>query len=1191
MGFSEMNSVENPAIGIFRDITYDETVDLFSEVCGPDNPWGRESTSNVVLVKVLHSKLEELNPELKQDAIISAVREITRDRSSVNPVLANQKIYDLLKNGVKVQTQIENREETVIVKVIDWKTPENNHFLLASQMWITSEIYKKRPDLIVFINGIPVVLFELKKFTVPVKNAYDENLQDYKSTIPQLFWYNQFVILSNGRESRIGTYTSPWEYFKEWKKINDEGEKGRVSLETIIKGTCDKTRLLDLIENFTLFFDTDGTSYKIIAQNHQYHGVNNTIEAFKKAQRTKSGRIGVFWHTTGSGKSFSMIFFSKTILRKQPGNYTFLVLTDRINLDDQIYENFEKSGTVTEKNVQAKNADHLKQLLTEDHRFVFSLIHKFREERQKKKKKVKTKLETLQEKIQKSTYPILSERDDIIILCDEAHRTQYGDYAANLRKALPNASFIAFTATPLMANDHLTREIFGDYVSTYTFLQSEEDKSTVPLFYVNRKPEVEIIDTKINEKIAILLKRHGYNEDEVEKLRRRFPKQYNVITNETRLDIISKDIVDHFVNRGFMGKAMVISIDRFTAVKMYNKVNHFWDQKIIELEKKASKQISHEKQVTQKKIDYMNETDMAVVISVKQNEEAEFKEKDLDITPHRTRIVKEKLAVKFKRKDDPFRIVFLCSMWTTGFDAPPVSTIYLDKPLTDHTLMQTVSRANRVFPDKTAGTIVDYVGILNNLNEAFSMYGKDAGGGLKEGDYPVRKDEERIRRLEENLENMREYFVLKNIYPNEILKAKDFTQLQMIEQAIEAILENDESKILYLSILQNVVNSYAGLLPNPKAIKYRRIVSLYTVIAESMASDIPDIDISAIERKVADLIDRSISVKPYQTSKQSKIIDLGKIDLSKIKARANEGKTRTEAEKLRSIFSRKLKKLLRENKFRIDFQERLDKIVEDYNLGNINDEEYLDELIKFLNDLIDEDSRHIREKLSVEELAVYDMLMRPNLKLTKPEEIIVKQMVRELLDDLKVHKLVLDWKKRTRTKADVQLTIEDVLWAELPETKYPKTRKLEKASEIYQHVYESYQGNGQSVYAIQKLPTLFIKLETPSLSLSRLEKSEIEGLSTSVTRVLNKDPGQANLALMEFSLGNIDPELITIGVQIAKEVTKTVAYSMLIDYLKELVKKAIGKITEINFAGRKIQNTENQSNEKFIQKVLTEFEN
>ena len=341
--YSEDSLVEQPAIELFRELGW-ETANCFYEKFGSKGTLGRDTTSEVVLVPRLRSALVHLNPDLPSEAIELAIEELKRDRSAMSPANANREVYKLLKNGVKVSFRGKKNEETVEnVQVIDWNEPSNNDFFLASQFWISGEMYKRRADLVGFVNGLPLVFIELKASHKRMEHAYRDNLRDYKNAIPQIFWYNCFIILSNGSQSKIGSMTAEWEHFAEWKKINSEGEEGIVSLDTMIRGTCEPARLLDIIENFTLFSEVSGGIVKLVAKNHQYLGVNNATEALKQIEKNR-GRLGVFWHTQGSGKSYSMVFFSQKVLRKIPGNFTFVIVTDRQDLDNQIYKNFAGTG-------------------------------------------------------------------------------------------------------------------------------------------------------------------------------------------------------------------------------------------------------------------------------------------------------------------------------------------------------------------------------------------------------------------------------------------------------------------------------------------------------------------------------------------------------------------------------------------------------------------------------------------------------------------------------------------------------------------------------------------------------------------------------------------------------------------------------------------------------------------------------
>jgi type I restriction enzyme R subunit len=1046
--YTEDKLIEQPAIQLFQQLHY-KTADLMNEHCGPDNPYGRETRQEVVLIKRLESKLHELNPHIKPQVIQDAITELTRDRSSLSLVGANHEIYKLLKEGVKIKTQNSKGEEIIEnVKVIDWNTPKNNNFLLVSQFWVSGDIYTRRSDLVAFINGLPLVFIELKAAHRNLKKAHDDNLRDYKETIPQLFWYNAFIILSNGRRSKIGTITAPWEHFNEWKRATYEEEEPTVSLEIIIRGTCEKTKLLDIIENFTLFVETDGKPIKILAKNHQYLGTNRAIQSFLQ-RKENEGKLGVFWHTTGSGKSYSMIFLTQKILRKIPGNYTFLIVTDRIDLDDQIYKNFHKTGAVTEPEdyIRADSREDLQRLLKEDHRHVFTLIHKFGTDKGQ-------------------VYPKLNDRDDIIVICDEAHRTQYGTLALNMRTALPNASFIAFTATPLMEEEQRTREVFGEYVSIYNFQQSVQDGATVPLYYENRKPELEVINLNLNEDMKRLMLEAELDEDQMEKIEKQYGNDYDLITRDSRLEQIAQDIVKHYMGRGYRGKAMVISIDRYTAVKMYDKVQRHWKQHITELERKLEKAPEYEKEGIQKDIDHMKETDMAVIISGSQNEVESFRKKGLDIIPHRRRLNSaEPLDQKFKAPDDTLRIVFVCAMWMTGFDAPPVSTMYIDKPLRNHTLMQTISRANRVHGQKKSGTIVDYYGIFRNLNEALAIYGSATAGALREGERPIQDKALLIQNLEEALAAMKAYFQSRGINPEEILEAQGLLKVQFIDQAVDTIMSGDESRAAFFALIERVVSAYSDILPNPAANTYLPTVTLYTIILETIHSEIPEIDISHIMDQIEDLLNKSIVVKEYQHIKDRKPVDISQLDLTRLQQRFAMEQKHTTAEKLRNNIEQRLARMIQLNKQRVDFQQRFETIVAAYNLGTINVEEYFNQLIEFTQQLDTEEKRHITEELEEEELTVFDLLTKPDMKLKKKERQQVKKAAKELLETLKEQKLVLDWRKRQQTRADVKITIEKLLDAELPEKYIPEVYQ-EKCQIVYQHIYDSYYGEGQSIYNI-----------------------------------------------------------------------------------------------------------------------------
>ena len=519
--FSEDALVEQPAIALFQELGW-SFANCFHEKVGTTNSTlGRLTTGDVILPPRLRDAIKRLNPSLPDEAIQLAIEALAKDRSGMSLAQANKEVYQLLKQGVRVTFQNDDGDQVdETVRVIDWNNPDQNDFFLASQFWVSGNPYKRRADLVGFVNGLPMLFIELKKTHARIEHAFKNNLKDYKSTIPQLFWFNSVIILSNGSQAKVGSITAGWEHFSDWKRINSEGEQGIISLETVIRGTCEHSRFLDLTENFTVYDESKGGLVKVTAKNHQYLGVNNSVIALNQIQQNQ-GRLGVFWHTQGSGKSFSMVFFAQKVLRKLPGNWTFLVITDRDDLDNQIYKNFRNTGAAAE-DCQANSREHLKRLLTEDHRFIFTLIQKFGTAKGEK-------------------YPKISDRRDIIVMTDEAHRSQYDTLALNMRNALPNAAFIGFTGTPLMAGEEKTKEVFGDYVSIYNFRQSIEDGATVPLFYENRIPELQLANENFKEDLEALIEAAELDDEQEKKLEREFAREYHLITRDDRLEKVAED--------------------------------------------------------------------------------------------------------------------------------------------------------------------------------------------------------------------------------------------------------------------------------------------------------------------------------------------------------------------------------------------------------------------------------------------------------------------------------------------------------------------------------------------------------------------------------------------------------------------------------------------------------------------------
>lgn len=1029
-------ALEAATLQLFDSLKW-ETLYAEKEKDGDQRLLGRAHQGEVVLHRYLLPALEKLNPDLPHDALQAAVEILTHDRSAMSLAHANHDVFQLLKEGIRINYRDESGEElTERVKVIDWQQPENNHFLMVSQLWVNGDPYRKRADLVGFVNGLPLVFIELKAPDQNVYQAFQDNFRDYKNTIPQLFWYNAVVVLSNGSNAKIGSLTAPWEHFADWKKINDEEEAGIISLETLIRGTCEKSRLLDIAENFSVFQDASGGLVKLVSKNHQYLGVNNAIRAVQELGENQ-GRLGVFWHTQGSGKSASMIFFTQKVLRKIPGNWTFVIITDRVELDNQIYKTFAASHIITEGEIQADSAADLRKLLREDHRYVFTLIHKFRTENG-------------------ARHPVLSDRSNIIVITDEAHRSQYDVLAQNMRDALPNAAFLGFTGTPLIKGEaEKTRQVFGDYVSIYNFAQSIADGATVPLYYENRIPEVQLINENLNDDMAALLDAAMLDEAQEKKLEREFSQQYHIITREDRLEKIAEDIVAHFLGRGHRGKAMVVCIDKVTAVKMYDKVQHYWQSALAELKQQSERLDGEDLARVLAEIAYLEQTDMAVVVSSGQNEVEDMANKGVDILTHRRRMAQDDLETKFKDSDDPFRIVFVCAMWMTGFDVPSCSTIYLDKPMRNHTLMQTIARANRVYRDKTSGLIVDYIGIFRDLEKALAIYGAP---GATPTDFPVKDKAELLWKLRTAVAEAEVFLNGCGIDFKAILNTNDiFLRTRLKEDAVEAILAaGEDAKKRFLQMADILGKLYKAYLPDPIDEKHKSRIYLVTKLANRLRSLQPKPDISAVMDQVEVLLDASIEgyrIEEPVDEYAAKLYDLSQIDFDKLRERFEKGRQRIIIEQLKGAIEEKLASLIQVNSSRMDFLERFQALIDEYNSGSGNLEEIFEKLKNFSHNLTDEEQRYIREELnSEEELAVFDILTRPDMKLTKSEKLLVKRIARELLEILRTEKLVLDWRKKQAARADVQVTIKDFL-DQLPPT-YSVEIYNAKCSQVYQYIYE-----------------------------------------------------------------------------------------------------------------------------------------
>ena len=769
--YSENILVQESVGHLLEELGWRVELAYHTEVLGDNGSFGRKSYKDILLVRYFKEALKRLNPWITPELAEDARKTFEQHLSTASLMQINEEKYFMIRDGIPVKVKNPNGKiEEKKAAIIDFTNPDNNEFLAIKELKIHGDLYRRRTDIVGFVNGIPLLFVELKKNTVDVQDAYTNNYTDYLDTIPHLFYYNAFLILSNGLQSKVGTLASKYEFFHEWKRLNEQ-ETGSVALETMLRGICNRENFLDLLENFILYDHSGGTTVKILARNHQYLGVNEVVKAYK-ARKLNNGKRGVFWHTQGSGKSYSMVFLSQKIRRKFAGSPTIVILTDRDELNTQISDTFENCGLLGKTKASkfiATSGDNLIKKLEGNPSFIFTLIQKFNR------------------KVEK---PIIPDHD-IIIMSDEAHRSQYGIFADNMADLLPTASKIGFTGTPLLSNDNITERTFGGYISIYDFKRAVEDRATVPLYYENRGGRIlDIHKPNITDRILDAIEAADLDAEQSEKMEREFEKEIHLLTAEPRLRSIAKDFVSHYSDLWTSGKAMFVCLNKVTCVRMYNMVQEYWQEEIERLKIKRKTVTQQEAQELDRKIKWMTDTEMAVVISQEQNEIQIFKKWHLDIKSHREKMEKRELDKEFKDSDNPLRIVFVCAMWLTGFDVKCMSCLYLDKPLKAHTLMQTIARANRVAEGKNNGLIIDYIGIVKALRKALADY--TANVGVRNTDPTVDKGE-LIERVLEVIAAAIAFLHSKDFNLNNLVAAKDFEKLALLQEAANVVSESRES--------------------------------------------------------------------------------------------------------------------------------------------------------------------------------------------------------------------------------------------------------------------------------------------------------------------------------------------------------------------------------------------------------------
>ena len=802
------NEIEEIAIQYLVGLGYEyiSGIDI-----SPDGDIPERQYNDVVLQNRLRIAIDRLNPTLNYEAKDAAFRKLLRFEST-DALISNETVHKYITEGIEVEVRLEDGVRGQQVKIIDFENPENNEFLVINQLTIIEGNSNKRPDIILFINGLPLVVIELKNATdenATVKSAFNQ-LQTYKQDIPSLFTFNEILIASDGWDALCGTITSDWSRFMSWKTKDGKTTEDTLQpqMEVMFKGMLNKSTLLDLIQNFIVFEKTDKKTLKKIAAYHQFYAVNKAVESTVIASDKGGNKQGgVVWHTQGSGKSLSMVFYSgKLILEPRMENPTLVILTDRNDLDDQLFETFTNCNQLLRQMPQqANDRKHLRQILTvASGGIVFTTIQKFMPiiETNTTDTENGHVSEPSVEYIGLDS-PSLSERRNIVVIADEAHRSQYDfidGYAKHLRDALPNATFIGFTGTPIETTDKNTQAVFGNYVDIYDIQQAVKDKATVPIFYESRLAKINFDDAEratIDDQFEELTESEELSNRQ--KLRARWSRLEAIVGNEDRLNKIAEDIVFHFENRNSVleGKAMIVCMSRRICVDLYDAIVKIRPQWHNEEDDKG---------------------EIKVIMTGSSSD-------TLNMQPHiRNKPRRKAIGDRLKNPSDNLRLVIVRDMWLTGFDAPCLHTLYIDKPMRGHNLMQAIARVNRVFTEgKEGGLVVDYLGIAQELKLALAEYTASGGEGSPTLDQELAVA--KMLELHEAIEYQLRHFDYKKFFT---LNAEE--KLKFIPVIVDYIFSQENGEQSFVENTKNLLKAFAISVPHEKALEIRDDVALFQAI-------------------------------------------------------------------------------------------------------------------------------------------------------------------------------------------------------------------------------------------------------------------------------------------------------------------------------------------------------------------------
>ncbi len=986
--------VEEATIHYFQDIGYAylpgpeiSCEGLFAE---------RNNYHDVVLHQRLKDAVTNINKDIPATAIEDALKKATRS-DSPTLIINNRTFHKYLTDGIDIQYRNKDgRDIHDKVWLFDFSNPDNNDWLVVNQFTIVENHVNRRPDVIIFVNGLPLGVIELKNpadENATVKGAYNQ-IQTYKAQIPTLFNYNEAVIISDGAEAKIGTVSSPWERYMPWRTIDGKtvAPNSMPQLETLIKGIFEKSRFLDLIRHFSVFEDDSGLIIKKMAAYHQFHAVNKAVEETVRASSPKGDkRIGVVWHTQGSGKSLSMTFYAgKIILHPDMENPTLVVITDRNDLDVQLFNTFSLSKDLLRQTPQqARDRKHLKELLSVvSGGVVFTTAQKFAPEKDE------------------TQYPLLSDRRNIVVIADEAHRSQYDfidGFARHIRDGLPKASFIGFTGTPIELADRNTQAVFGDHISIYDIEQAVEDKTTVKIFYEGRLAKIDLDDSerpRIDPAFEELTEQE--EQSDKSKLKQKWSRLEAMVGTGKRLNLIAKDIVDHFEKRQEImdGKAMIVCMSRRICVDLYDQ--------IIKLRPEWNHQ------------DFAKGAIKVVMTGSAADPE--------HYASHlMTGKVRKDIEKRFKNPNDPLKIVIVRDMWLTGFDVPCLHTMYVDKPMQGHGLMQTIARVNRVFKDKPGGLIVDYLGIAEQLREAVSNYTQSGGKGR-----PTFDQSEAVAIMKEKHEICLGLFHGFDWKPFIHGTAKE--RLNNLTEASEHILQIEDGKERALLYIRQLSEAFALSVPHDDAMRIRDDVEFFQAVRSQLVklgggggggSSEKD-----IEHAIKQLVSRSVS--------SNEVIDIFKaagLDKPDISILSDEFLNDFHKMPQKNLAVEMLKKLLKEevrSRARLNliqsklFSEMLEETIRQYQNRTIEAAQVIEELIRMAKDFKKAMNRGEQLGLTDDEIAFYDALETNDSAVMELGDETLKAIARDLVKGVR-NSVSIDWTAKESVRAKIRAMVKRIL--------------------------------------------------------------------------------------------------------------------------------------------------------------------